>query len=160
MQGGFFKIAAKIFRKAIANSDKILYTTVNTKRRAIWKHYKRESNAKSRKIVIKNAKYLNVFSDSWETGDIAVSGGLIAGIGGEYHGKTEIDAAGKHVIPGLIDAHIHLESAIVEPAEFARIALPHGTTTVVADPHEIANVMGTDGIRSVSYTHLRAHETD
>ena len=98
-------------------------------------------------LVIKNAKYLNVFSDSWETGDIAVSGGLIAGIGGEYSGKTEIDAAGKHVIPGLIDAHIHLESAIVEPAEFARIALTHGTTTVVADPHEIANVMGTDGIR-------------
>ena len=100
-------------------------------------------------LVIKNAKYLNVFSDSWETGDIAVSGGLIAGIGGEYHGKTEIDAAGKHVIPGLIDAHIHLESAIVEPAEFARIALTHGTTTVVADPHEIANVMGTDGIRYI-----------
>ena len=98
-------------------------------------------------LVIKNAKYLDVFSDSWETGDIAVSGGLIAGIGGEYHGKTEIDAAGKHVIPGLIDAHIHLESAIVEPAEFSRIALTHGTTTVVADPHEIANVMGTDGIR-------------
>ena len=100
-------------------------------------------------LVIKNAKYLNVFSDSWETGDIAVSGGLIAGIGGEYHGKTEIDAAGKHVIPGLIDAHIHLESAIVEPAEFARISLTHGTTTVVADPHEIANVMGTDGIRYI-----------
>lgn len=100
-------------------------------------------------LAIRNAKYLNVFSDSWETGDIAVSGGLIAGIGGEYRGKTEIDAAGKHVIPGLIDAHIHLESAIVEPAEFARIALTHGTTTVVADPHEIANVMGTDGIRYV-----------
>lgn len=98
-------------------------------------------------LAIKNAKYLNVFSDSWETGDIAVSGGLIAGIGGEYSGKTEIDAKGKYVIPGLIDAHIHLESAIVEPAEFARIALTHGTTTVVADPHEIANVMGTDGIR-------------
>lgn len=98
-------------------------------------------------LAIKNAKYLNVFSDSWETGDIAVSGGLIAGIGGEYHGKTEIDAGGRHVIPGLIDAHIHLESAIVEPCEFARIALTHGTTTVVADPHEIANVMGTDGIR-------------
>ena len=98
-------------------------------------------------LVIKNAKYLNVFSSSWETGDIAVSGGLIAGIGDDYNGQTEIDAAGKHVIPGLIDAHIHLESAVVEPAEFARIALRHGTTTVVTDPHEIANVMGADGIR-------------
>lgn len=98
-------------------------------------------------LVIKNAKYLNVFSSSWETGDIAVSGGLIAGIGDNYDGQVEIDAAGKHVIPGLIDAHIHLESAVVEPAEFARIALQHGTTTVVTDPHEITNVMGADGIR-------------
>ena len=98
-------------------------------------------------LVIRGAKYLNVFSSTWETGDIAVSGGLIAGIGGTYHGRDELDARGKYVIPGLIDAHIHLESAIVTPAEFARIALRHGTTAVVTDPHEIANVMGVDGIR-------------
>ena len=98
-------------------------------------------------VAIKNARYLNVFSSTWEEGDIAVSGGLIAGIGGKYEGRREIDARGRYVIPGLIDAHIHLESAIVAPPEFARIALRHGTTTVVTDPHEIANVMGADGIR-------------
>lgn len=98
-------------------------------------------------LVVRNATYLNVFSSTWETGDIAISGGLIAGIGGEYHGITEIDTQGQYVTPGLIDAHIHLESSIVKPSEFARIALRHGTTTVVTDPHEITNVMGTDGIR-------------
>ena len=82
-------------------------------------------------VAIKNARYLNVFSSTWEEGDIAVSGGLIAGIGGKYEGRREIDARGRYVIPGLIDAHIHLESAIVAPPEFARIALRHGTTTVV-----------------------------
>ena len=79
------------------------------------------------------------------SGDIAIVGGLIAGMG-QYHGLEEVDVSGKIVIPGLIDAHIHLESALVSPAEFARAVLPHGTTTVIADPHEIANVMGTDGI--------------
>lgn len=98
-------------------------------------------------LVIRNARYLNVFSSTWEAGDIAVSGGLIAGIGGRYEGERVTDAKGRYVIPGLIDAHIHLESAIVAPPEFARIALSHGTTTVVTDPHEIANVMGADGIR-------------
>ena len=98
-------------------------------------------------LVVRNARYLNVFSSTWEAGDIAVSGGLIAGIGGRYEGERVTDAKGRYVIPGLIDAHIHLESAIVAPPEFARIALSHGTTTVVTDPHEIANVMGADGIR-------------
>ena len=97
-------------------------------------------------LVIKNAKYLNVFSNEWNDGDIAVSGGLIAGIGGSYDGKRVIDARGRYVTPGLIDAHIHLESAIVSPREFAKIATRHGTTTVITDPHEITNVMGTDGI--------------
>lgn len=97
-------------------------------------------------LVIKNAKYLNVFSDEWNDGDIAVSGGLIAGIGGSYDGRRVIDAGGRYVTPGLIDAHIHLESAIVSPREFARIATRHGTTTVITDPHEITNVLGTDGI--------------
>lgn len=97
-------------------------------------------------LVIKNAKYLNVFSDEWNDGDIAVSGGLIAGIGWSYDGRRVIDAGGRYVTPGLIDAHIHLESAIVSPREFARIATRHGTTTVITDPHEITNVLGTDGI--------------
>jgi len=97
-------------------------------------------------LVIKNARYVNVFSNEICKGDIAVSGGLIAGIG-DYDGEEEIDAAGQIIIPGLIDAHIHLESALVLPSEFAKAVVKHGTTTVVVDPHEIANVMGTDGIR-------------
>lgn len=78
-------------------------------------------------------------------GDIAVANGLIAGIG-EYEGEKEIDVNGKIVLPGFIDAHIHLESAMVTPSEFAKAVISHGTTTVITDPHEIANVMGTDGI--------------
>lgn len=100
-------------------------------------------------LVLKNAHYLNVFTNAWCDGDIAVAEGKIAGIGGEYVGKETIDAAGKWVVPALIDAHIHLESAIVAPREFARIALAHGTGVVVTDPHEISNVIGTDGIRYI-----------
>ena len=97
-------------------------------------------------VVFKNATYLNVFSNDFCHGDIAVSDGLIAGIG-SYHGLQEMDVSGQFVSPGFIDAHIHLESSLVSPAEFARAVLRHGTTTVITDPHEIANVMGTDGIR-------------
>lgn len=97
-------------------------------------------------LVLKNATYLNVFSSEFCVGDIAVSDGLIAGVG-EYEGVREADVSGKFVCPGLIDAHIHLESSMVSPAEFARAVVRHGTTTVICDPHEIANVMGVDGIR-------------
>ncbi len=97
-------------------------------------------------IVFKNATYLNVFSNDFCHGDIAVSDGLIAGIG-SYHGSEEVDVSGKFVCPGFIDAHIHLESSMVSPAEFARAVVRHGTTTIITDPHEIANVMGVDGIR-------------
>ena len=97
-------------------------------------------------IVFKNATYLNVFSNDFCHGDIAVSDGLIAGIG-SYHGREEVDVSDKFVCPGFIDAHIHLESSMVSPAEFARAVVRHGTTTVITDPHEIANVMGVDGIR-------------
>lgn len=96
-------------------------------------------------LVLKNAKYLNVFSNEFLCGDIAVANGLIAGIG-KYDGKTEIDVSGKLVLPGFIDAHIHLESSMVTPAEFAKAVVAHGTTTVITDPHEIANVMGIDGV--------------
>ena len=96
-------------------------------------------------LVLKNATYLNVFSNELCQGDIAVAEGLIVGMG-EYTGRKEYDVAGKIVLPGFIDAHIHLESSLASPREFARAVLPHGTTTVVTDPHEIANVMGTDGI--------------
>lgn len=96
-------------------------------------------------LVLKNATYINVFTNRMGHGDIAVAGGLIAGMG-EYSGEVEVDMSGKLVLPGFFDAHVHLESALVSPKEFAKAVLPHGTTTVVTDPHEITNVMGYDGI--------------
>lgn len=96
-------------------------------------------------LVLKNATYVNVFSGELITEDIAVTEGLIVGLG-SYEGVAEVDMSGKIVCPGFLDAHIHLESSLVSPAEFARAVLSHGTTTVIADPHEIANVMGIDGI--------------
>ena len=96
-------------------------------------------------LVLKNATYVNVFSGELETCDIAVAEGLIVGLG-SYEGLVEKDMTGRIVCPGFIDAHIHLESSLVSPAEFVRAVVPHGTTTVITDPHEITNVMGTDGI--------------
>ena len=96
-------------------------------------------------LVLKNAVYVNVFSGELEKRDIAVAEGLIVGLGC-YSGTEEVDMTGKIVCPGFIDAHIHLESSLVSPAEFARAVIPHGTTTVITDPHEIANVMGEAGI--------------
>lgn len=100
---------------------------------------------KKAELVLKNATYVNVFSGELETEDIAITAGLIVGLG-NYEGETQVDMTGKIVCPGFIDAHIHLESSLVAPSEFARAVIPHGTTTVVTDPHEITNVMGTDGI--------------
>ena len=96
-------------------------------------------------LVLKNATFVNVFSNELSNMDIAVAEGLIVGMG-SYHGREEVDCTGKIVLPGFLDAHIHLESSLVSPTEFVKAVLPHGTTTVVTDPHEIANVMGTDGI--------------
>lgn len=96
-------------------------------------------------LVLKNATYVDVFSGELAHDDIAVCEGLIVGLGA-YSGYTEINMRGKVVCPGFIDGHIHLESSLVTPVEFARAVLPHGTTTVITDPHEITNVMGTDGI--------------
>ncbi len=96
-------------------------------------------------LVLKNATYVNVFSNELCKGDIAVAKGQIVGMG-SYEGDVEIDVSDKIVCPGFIDAHIHLESSLASPKEFARAVVPHGTTTVITDPHEITNVMGTDGI--------------
>ena len=96
-------------------------------------------------LVLKNATYVNVFSNELCQGDIAVAEGLVVGMG-DYAGVEEADVRGKVVAPGFIDAHIHLESSLVNPVSFARAVLPHGTTTVITDPHEIANVCGTAGI--------------
>ncbi len=96
-------------------------------------------------LVLKNATYVNVFSGELDTCDIAVAEGLIVGMG-SYEGHQEVDMTGNIVCPGFFDAHIHLESSLVSPTEFARAVIPHGTTTVITDPHEIANVMGENGI--------------
>ncbi len=96
-------------------------------------------------IVLKNANIINVFSEAVECGDIAICDDTIVGIG-EYEGETELDCKGLYVAPGFIDGHIHLESSMMKPVEFARSVLPHGTTAVITDPHEIANVSGMTGI--------------
>jgi adenine deaminase len=97
-------------------------------------------------LVIDGARVVNVFSGEIETAQIAIAAGHIAGLGC-YHGRRRIDARGLYAAPGFIDAHIHLESSMLTPREFARAVVPLGTTTVIADPHEIANVLGSRGIR-------------
>jgi adenine deaminase len=96
-------------------------------------------------LVFKNAGIVNVFTEELEQGDVAVCDGIIVGIG-SYEGADEVDCTGKFLVPGLIDGHIHLESSMMQPAEFVRTVLPHGTTALVTDPHEIANVCGREGI--------------
>lgn len=96
-------------------------------------------------LVMKNATIFNVFTKEFEQGDLAISNGYFVGIG-EYEGEEEIDATGKIIVPGFIDGHMHLESSVVTPVQYCRAVLPHGTTSIVADPHEIANVCGTTGI--------------
>jgi adenine deaminase len=96
-------------------------------------------------LVVRGGRVLSVFTKEWLETDVAIVDGSIAGLG-EYEGRDEIDARGKFVVPGFIDAHMHLESTKLLPDEFARLVLPLGTTTVVADPHELANVLGTDGV--------------
>ena len=96
-------------------------------------------------LVLKNARVVNVFTKEIEEGDVAICDGFVAGIG-QYQGEKEIDLQGKIVCPGFIDGHIHIESSMISPVEFAKAVVPHGTTAVITDPHEIANVAGTDGI--------------
>lgn len=103
-------------------------------------------NLEKADLVLKDATFLNVFAQAWEQGDIAIAEGRIAGIG-SYQGAAEVSVKGKWLVPSFIDGHIHLESSLVSPAEFARAVVAHGTGAVVADPHEIANVMGLDGIQ-------------
>ncbi|AIS62973.1 adenine deaminase [Listeria ivanovii] len=97
-------------------------------------------------LVIVNGRIINVFSGEIIEGDIAIKNGYIAGIGHFPKADRVIDAAGEFIAPGFIDAHVHVESAMVTPAEFARVLLPNGVTTIVTDPHEIANVAGERGI--------------
>jgi len=99
-------------------------------------------------LLLKNAQLVNVLSGEIHTADIGIYGGQVVGFGA-YGAREVVDLGGKFVCPGLMDAHVHLESSMVQPAEYARAIVPRGTTTVICDPHEIANVMGLDGVRYI-----------
>jgi adenine deaminase len=96
-------------------------------------------------LVVRGGQVFSVFTKEWLETDVAVVDGVVAGLG-EYDGRETLDATGRWIVPGFIDAHMHLESTKLLPDEFARLVLPLGTTAVVADPHELANVLGTDGV--------------
>lgn len=98
-------------------------------------------------LVLTDGKVIDVVSGEVRRTSIAVAGGLIAGLGDGYRGREAVDLRGRYVSPGFIDAHVHVESSLVRPREFARAVVPHGVTTVVSNPHEIANVLGLEGIR-------------
>lgn len=97
-------------------------------------------------LVLKNAQVVDVYQAEILQGDVAIVDGRIAGVGEGYQGAESIDLQGKFVAPGFIDPHIHVESSYVTPEEFGRLLVPHGTTTVLADPHEIVNVLGLQGL--------------
>ncbi|MGB3368619.1 MAG: adenine deaminase [Acidaminobacteraceae bacterium] len=99
-------------------------------------------------LVLKNAKVVNVFTEEIISGDVAIQDGIICGVG-HYSGEKEVNLNGKYVAPGLIDGHVHIESSMVTPGQFAKTIMPKGTTTIIADPHEIGNVCGLDGIKYI-----------
>lgn len=98
-------------------------------------------------LVLKNGRIFDLVSGSMIESDVAICGDTIVGTCAQYHGRTEIDVAGKTLVPGFIDTHLHIESSLVTPYEFDRCVLPRGITTAICDPHEIANVIGAEGIR-------------
>lgn len=106
------------------------------------------AGSRKAELVLKNGWVVNVFTEELEQTDVAITDGMIVGLG-DYAGETEVDVNGSFVCPGFLDGHIHLESAMIAPAEFERAVLPHGTTGVMTDPHEIANVAGTQGIEYI-----------
>ena len=103
------------------------------------------SGAQSCDLVIKNITIIDVFQNDQFISDVAIHDGHIVGIG-TFSGKEEIDGTGKYICPGLIDAHAHIESSLVSPREYYKQALKHGITSMITDPHEIANVLGKEGI--------------
>ena len=98
-------------------------------------------------VVLRNGRVVNVFTGEILDADIAIAGDTITGVAPDYEARQEIDLQGRYVCPGLIDSHVHIESSMVSPPQFARAVVPRGTTTAVTDPHEIANVAGEEGIR-------------
>ncbi|MCG8395411.1 adenine deaminase [Bacillus atrophaeus] len=107
-----------------------------------------DASARRRKAdtVIKNGKIMDVFNQEWIQADIAITDGVIIGLG-QYEGEETINAEGQMIVPGFIDGHVHIESSMVTPIEFAKAVMPHGVTTIITDPHEIANVAGSKGIK-------------
>jgi adenine deaminase len=110
-------------------------------------------------LLLRNGKIVNVFSGEIEEADVLIAGGRIAGLGPGYDAAEVVDLAGSYVLPGLIDAHVHIESSLCVPAQFARAVVPHGVTTAVVDPHEIANVAGVAGVQYMQRAarHLPLH---
>lgn len=98
-------------------------------------------------LLLRDGRIVNVFTGEIINADVAISGDTIVGVGADYEAEATIDLGGRYVTPGLIDAHVHIESSMVAPPQFARAVIPRGTTSVVTDPHEIANVVGADGVR-------------
>ena len=115
----------------------------------IEKYIDAAAGNKKAELVLKNGSFVNVFTGEIVRADIAVEGGKIVGFG-EYEGEKEIDIAGKIAVPGLIDAHVHIESSQLSPEAFAGLVMPRGTTTVIADPHEITNVCGIAGAKYIA----------
>ena len=98
-------------------------------------------------LVLRGGRVFDLITGAMIAGDVAICGGTIVGIGAEYEGKRVIDVTGLILVPGFIDTHLHIESSLVTPFEFDRCVTPRGVTTAICDPHEIANVLGLDGIR-------------
>lgn len=98
-------------------------------------------------LVIKNVKYLDVFSCRWVSGDVAILDGHIVGLESGLKARKTVNGRGRKLVPGFIDAHVHIESSLMVPHDFERVVLPRGTTTAVCDPHEITNVIGVEGLR-------------
>ena len=100
-------------------------------------------------LVLKGGRVFDLITGELVETDVAICGDTIVGVFGSYHGQREVDVTGKVLVPGFIDTHLHIESSLVTPHEFDRCVLPYGVTTVICDPHEIANVLGTEGIADV-----------
>ena len=100
-------------------------------------------------LIIRNARVVNVFTNEITETSVAIAGDTVIGVGNRFKCDNEFNAHGAYLAPGLIDAHVHIESSMVTPASFAQVILPKGTTTIIADPHEIANVAGKDGLKAI-----------
>src|SRR6185503_13283669 len=98
-------------------------------------------------LVVRDVTYLDVFSCAWRTGDVSICAGAVVGLEPGLPAERTLDGRGRTLVPGFVDAHVHLESSLLTPDLFQRVVLPRGTTTAVCDPHELANVVGLDGIR-------------